>query len=115
MRKGFLLIVILICLFLGCTRQILLPEDDRISIKRANVEVVFDFAVQEISVHNRNWNRAGVLIQRKTDGVYLTIFEARVGGRKSVHTKAYFDHGDETRTTIKVEGKEWIDYFTLGY
>lgn len=110
------LLIVFLIMFLSCDRTILLPSDDIAQTEIANILITFDFKAQTIAVHNSNKEGAEVEIRRWNDDTktYLKIFHEGVGGYSEVIRGAEFDHGENIKIRIKIEGQELTRYYTLG-
>lgn len=114
--KIILLTAVLAVLILCSCDRVLLPSGDITQTEIANVYITFDFAAQTITVHNSNKERAEVEIRRWNGDTrtYLKIFHESIGGYSELSREADFEHGDDIKIRIKIEGNEVTRYYTLG-
>lgn len=111
-----LLIALLFVFFAGCDNGVIVPAGDLAQVEIANVTITFDFENRTITCYNDNREGAEVEIRRWNNDTksYLKIFHERVGGYSEISREASFEHGDDIKIRVKVEGYEITRYYTLG-
>ncbi|MGC9048749.1 MAG: hypothetical protein ACP5IX_00800 [Patescibacteria group bacterium] len=110
------LLVALFVLLTGCSKEIIISSGDLAQVEIANVTILFSFKDQVITCYNDNKEWAEVEIRRWNSDTqsYLKIFHEGVCGYGEISREASFEHGDDIKIRVKIEGQEIIRYYILG-
>jgi len=118
-----ILFLVLAILLVSCEKwETLSPINEKVTVALLNVYITFDYEMPQISVLNENSGAAHVVVSRRINNNwidYTEILNRRVGGRKEITEKAYFQTDDRIRIYVKVDNRNDDDperwtYFQLG-